>query len=92
MGNDSLFGGAGDDTIFGGLGDDVIAGGLGADLMDGGAGRDRLSYFDADSRVVVDMLNGTVMGLFAAGDVFLRFEDLEGGQGDDLLLGDNAAN
>jgi Ca2+-binding RTX toxin-like protein len=92
LGNDTLFGGAGDDTIFGGLGDDVIAGGLGADIMDGGTGRDRLSYSDADSRVVVDMLNGSVMGLYAAGDVFFRFEDLEGGQGDDLLLGDNAAN
>ena len=92
MGNDTLFGGAGNDTIFGGIGDDVIAGGLGADFMDGGTGRDRLSYSDADSRVVVDLLNGTAMGLFAAGDVFSRFEDLEGGQAGDLLLGDNNAN
>ena len=57
MSDDTIFGGAGNDTIFGGLGDDVIHGGLGADLMDGGAGRDRLSYADATSRVVVDMLN-----------------------------------
>ena len=90
--NDTLFGGAGDDTIFGGIGDDVIAGGLGADLLDGGSGRDRLSYVDADSRVVVDLLNGSVMGLYAAGDVFVRFEDLEGGSAGDLLLGDNEAN
>ncbi len=92
MSDDTIFGGAGNDTIFGGLGDDVILGGLGADLMDGGAGRDRLSYADATSRVVVDMLNGTTLGTFAAGDVFLNFEDLEGGAGDDLLLGDNADN
>ena len=60
--------------------------------MDGGTGRDRLSYADATSRVVVDMLNGTVLGSFAAGDLFFNFEDLEGGADGDLLLGDNAGN
>ena len=92
MSNDTLSGGSGDDTIFGGIGDDVIMGGLGADLMDGGADTDRLSYADATSRVVVDMLNGSVTGAFAAGDVFFNFENLEGGTANDLLLGDNAAN
>lgn len=88
MSNDQISGGAGNDTIFGGIGDDTILGGAGADLMDGGPGRDRLSYADASSRVVVDMLNGSTAGLFASGDVFLNFEDLEGGTADDLLLGD----
>lgn len=92
MSDDTIFGGAGDDTIFGGGGNDVIAGGAGADFMDGGTGVDRLSYADATSRVVVDMLNGSVMGTYAAGDTFFNFEDLEGGAADDLLLGDNEDN
>ena len=92
MGNDTLYGGNGDDTIFGGLGDDLIVGGPGADLMDGGDGVDRLSYVDATTRVVVDLLNGTVRGSDAAGDVFFNFEDLEGGAGGDLLLGDQLNN
>ena len=92
MSNDSISGGAGNDTIFGGIGDDTILGGLGADLMDGGPGRDRLSYADATSRVVIDMLNGATAGLFAAGDVFTNFEDLEGGSDGDLLLGDAGDN
>ena len=92
MGNDTLYGGDGDDTIFGGLGDDLIIGGPGADLMDGGDGTDRLSYIDAVSRVVVDLLNGTVRGSDAAGDLFFNFEDLEGGVAGDLLLGDQMDN
>ncbi len=80
MSDDTIFGGAGDDKLFGGAGNDVIASGLGADLMDGGTGIDRLSYFDATSRVVVDMLNGTVAGRYAAGDIFSNFENLEGGE------------
>ncbi|MEM9971368.1 MAG: calcium-binding protein [Pseudomonadota bacterium] len=92
MSNDTLIGGAGNDTIFGGIGDDLVLGGLGADFMDGGSGTDRLSYADATSRVVVDMLNGTVRGAYAAGDIFFNFEHLEGGQVGDLLLGDNDDN
>lgn len=92
MNNDTLIGGDGDDTIFGGIGDDIIMGGLGADLMDGGSGVDRLSYADATSRVVVDMLNGSTIGSYATGDVFFNFEHLEGGSGDDLLLGDHNDN
>ena len=92
MSNDSISGGAGNDTIFGGAGNDTILGGAGSDLMDGGDGRDLLSYADATTRVVVDMLNGTNAGAFAAGDVYLNFEDLEGGTDGDLLLGDQDGN
>ena len=92
MSDDSISGGSGSDTIFGGLGDDTILGGAGGDLMDGGAGRDVLSYADATTRVVVDMLNGATAGSFASGDVFLNFEDLEGGTDGDLLLGDQQSN
>ncbi len=92
MSNDTIFGGLGDDIIFGGIGDDVIAGGLGADTMYGGTGIDLLSYSDATTRVVVDMLSGSTLGEFAVGDIFSEFENLGGGQANDLLLGDADGN
>ena len=71
MSNDTIYGGLGNDTIFGGLGDDVILGGAGADLMDGGPGRDRLSYADALTSVVIDMLNASGVAEFLLSDPVL---------------------
>ncbi len=92
LGADDLMGGAGNDTLDGGDGDDTIVGGTGSDSLTGGLGVDLLSYRDATSRVVVDMLSGSVAGAYAAGDVFSGFEQLEGGSAGDQLLGDHGNN
>ncbi len=91
-GADLLVGEAGNDTLDGGDGDDTIVGGTGSDSLTGGLGVDLLSYRDATSRVVVDMLSGSVAGAYAAGDVFSGFEQLEGGSAGDQLLGDHGNN
>jgi serralysin len=92
FGADDLMGDAGNDTLDGGDGDDTLVGGAGADSLTGGLGVDLLSYRDAASQVVVDMLSASVAGTYAAGDVFSGFENLEGGSAGDLLLGDDSGN
>ena len=91
-GDDTLVGGAGADRLYGGDGDDVLDGGDGADTLDGGAGIDRVSYLDASSRIVLDLLDPTATVGAASGDIFISVEDIEGTEFDDVLRGDNGAN
>ncbi|NPD14038.1 hypothetical protein HOY34_02350 [Xinfangfangia sp. D13-10-4-6] len=100
-GNDTIHGnnvanvirsGAGNDQLYGGGGDDILIGGAGADRLDGGAGRDRADYSDATAAVRVDLISPAVNTGFAAGDVFVSIEDLQGSGYNDTLMGDNIAN
>ena len=100
-GDDVILGGADDDVIEGGEGEDDLSGGSGADLfmgltdrdrIDGGSGGDELDLRDEDGPVEVKLDNGTA--LLANGD-FARLEAIEratGGDGDDLLRGNEDAN
>ncbi|NPD14039.1 hypothetical protein HOY34_02355 [Xinfangfangia sp. D13-10-4-6] len=91
-GNDVLYGRGGDDTLYGGDGNDTLIGGAGADLLDGGAGRDTADYSDATAGLRADLLlPGSNTG-FAAGDVYLSIEDLQGSAFNDTLAGDSDAN
>ncbi len=91
-GADMLFGQSGDDTLIGGADDDILLGGAGADVLQGGAGHDRAQYFDADTRVLVDLLhNGLNLGI-AAGDSYVSVEHLYGSVFADVLRGDAEAN
>ena len=87
-GSDTIGGGAGADTIYGEAGDDVISGGLGADTMDGGDGSDTLGYTDSDAAVTVSLLDSTVSGGHADGDIISNFENLTGSAFNDVLTGD----
>ena len=91
-GDDSLSGGGGTDVLLGGAGDDTIAGGEGDDRLDGGAGRDRASFAASTGPVIAGLAAKVAFGLDSGQDVLLGFEDLEGGDGDDLLGGDGRAN
>ena len=100
-GANRLEGAEGDDTLRGGTGNDVLEGGLGVDMLEGGAGADRLngddgidwaSYRGSDSGVTVNLLDGTVAGGHATGDVIISIENLEGSDYDDTLTGDGAVN
>jgi len=91
-GNDVLVGDAGVNMIAGGVGNDVIEGGAGADTLDGGSGVDTLSYEGDGSGVSVNLATGVVSGGDAAGDVISNFENLRGGSGNDVLVGDGLAN
>jgi hypothetical protein len=89
---DYLLGGDGDDTIAAGEGDDRIAGGAGADVLGGGPGRDEVSYGGAQP-LRLSIGDGPNDGAAGEGDDIREdVEDLTGGQGSDVLIGDDDAN
>jgi Ca2+-binding RTX toxin-like protein len=91
-GNDILNGRAGNDVLDGGDGNDQLYGGPGADRLIGGPGVDRAHYGDSVAAVVADLLDPTRNTGYAAGDTYSGIENLQGGTGNDVLGGDNAAN
>lgn len=92
-GDDTLDGGSGRDRLMGQGGNDVLVGSQGADRMDGGGGFDWVTYATSQRPVFVDLsTNGPQRGGFAAGDILLRVEAVEGSRFDDRLTGDAGAN
>lgn len=83
----------GNDTLYGGTGDDEVNGGLCNDLMDGGACGNLASYFATAGAVHVDLaISGPPNTLGAGIDTIKNCLDLEGGKGNDTLMGDGDAN
>ncbi len=101
-GGDTINGGAGDDRLCGDAGDDTISEGPsanGSDQVGGGTGTDRLSYQGRANAIVADIggseLDGEDCpdGDNCEGDVIAPdIEEIEGGSGADLLIGDGGAN
>ena len=91
-GNDRLYGDEGDDALYGGNGYDQLIGGAGADLLDGGDGVDIANFIDSTSAVSVNLASGTGEGGDAEGDIYLNVEDIAGGAGGDVLIGDDGVN
>ncbi|MFM2354727.1 MAG: hypothetical protein RLZZ528_463 [Pseudomonadota bacterium] len=91
-GNDELQGRGGNDLLSGGNDNDQFFGGNGADTLDGGNGVDRANYGDSATGLTADLLNPASNTGFAAGDVYIGIEDLQGTAAADRLFGDNAAN
>ena len=90
--NEQLFGGPGNDTLEGGEGSDRLDGDTGADRHDGGPGDfDAAYYVNRDDDVRVDLRRGTG-GAAGEGDTYANVESAYTGDGDDVLLGNNAAN
>jgi Ca2+-binding RTX toxin-like protein len=86
-GNDELRGQVDNDRLLGGDGDDLLIGGAGADRFNGGDGRDTVSYAEAGSEVIVNLVTGGTGGE-ATGDVFEDvIEVLVGTDYDDSLTG-----
>ncbi|MFO1201061.1 MAG: hypothetical protein U1E58_00280 [Tabrizicola sp.] len=90
-GNDLLQGRGGNDSLAGGAGDDTLMGGVGADTLTGGAGLDVASYAESGSLKVDLAVPGLSTGE-ALGDLFEGIEGLQGGTGNDTLLGDGQGN
>ncbi|WP_051797162.1 calcium-binding protein [Catenuloplanes japonicus] len=98
-GNDGLYGNEGNNIVRGGAGDDTIGNELwlpdltpGTDTLDGGPGRDYVSY--GGSRIVpvrVDLTAG-VGGEAGENDTLIDIEDVLGGEGDDVLIGNAEDN
>ncbi|NKD85251.1 calcium-binding protein [Haematospirillum jordaniae] len=92
-----LVGGHGDDLLIGSpLSHDILRGGTGADQLDGGLGSyDTASYSDRQEPVLA-VLRGPLEGVAFVGgrseDTLKNIESLEGGDGDDALVGDDEPN
>jgi Ca2+-binding RTX toxin-like protein len=89
---DSLTGGAGPDTVSGLGGSDMVTGdGPGAapapDILDAGRGRDLLSYEGHATPVRVELAHQR-----GDEDALASFEDVHGGDGDDVLIGGLGSN
>jgi hypothetical protein len=99
---DVLLGGPGDDTLHGGPGDDGLDGdggasqsgeaGTGDDVIDGGGGKDDVSYIDRDTPIHVDLGAGGTNGAAGERDRLSDIENVDGGHGNDVIVGDGAAN
>ncbi|MDP2518255.1 calcium-binding protein [Shimia thalassica] len=96
-GNDYVYGGAGNDVFIGGGTDDAIAtfsSGLGNDTYEGGTGVDILSYSTTTAGISVDLtlssgqVNGTEIGV----DSLFSIDNIVGGLGNDLMVGNAQSN
>lgn len=87
-----LNGTAGHDTLTGSSQNDVILGGAGGDKLNGGGGNDTVSYSLSVNAVNVVLRNGHASGGDASNDQLANFENITGGMGNDLLVGDEFAN
>ena len=92
LGNDTIYGGLGNDTIEGGLGNDsLIAGGPGS-TVDAGTS-DWVYYGNAISDVTVSFAGTLDTAKGSDGfDTLFGFENIYGGKGNDILIGDALAN
>ena len=100
---DVLLGGTGDDVLRAGAGDDQLIGdgdgelkaspdaGGGDDTIDGGDGQDLVLYIGRRAGVRVDLAAGTA-GRGDERDRLSSIEDVIGGLGADVLLGDGGPN
>lgn len=99
-GNDVLTGGspdnliegfAGNDSLNGGTGNDTLVGGMGNDTLIGGEGTDR-ALFATGSGSRVHLSVTTPQNTLHGRDVISGIENLTGGAGTDIFVGDMQAN
>jgi Ca2+-binding RTX toxin-like protein len=90
--NDTITGDATANKIFGGAGNDHFYGSGGGDFFDGGVGKDWIDYRTSTVAVSVNLLTGVGKFGMAEGDTYTNIENIRGGSGDDILIGDNNAN
>lgn len=86
-----LSGGPGDDRLAGTDGPNVLDGGPGADLLKGMGGIDRTTYADRSEGVRVTIDGRSDDGAPGEGDD-VETEDVNGGAGPDVLMGDDGPN
>jgi Ca2+-binding RTX toxin-like protein len=85
-------GNAANNTIMGGRHSDQLDGAAGDDRLDGRSGRDTVSYETDTAGVSADLTLGTATGTQSGHDTLVSIEDLIGGSGNDILLGNAAIN
>ncbi len=97
-GVDLIYGGNGDDNIvsdgdggryFGDAGNDMMMSGLGEETMDGGLGLDTIDHTIYDYNYTVNLSTGLTNW---AGELYLNFENVIMGDGNDMITGSEVAN
>jgi Ca2+-binding RTX toxin-like protein len=91
-GNDRLIGGLGDDFLLGAAGNDSLVGGAGNDLLEGGEGLDTADYSAETAAVSVNLGSGIANGDGIGRDTLTAVENVIGGAGNDVLIGDAQVN
>lgn len=91
-GKDTLLGGSGNDELVGGLGSDRLTGATGDDTLTGSAGSDTTSFTDETAGVSVDLQSAAATGNITGTDSLQSIENVIGGAGTDLLIGNGAGN
>ncbi|NKD78125.1 calcium-binding protein [Haematospirillum sp. H1815] len=94
-GDDHLDGWGGNDILNGGGGNDWLYGGAGNDILDGGDGRDRAVYYDKRVPVKVTLRGAEDATVYVDGvaeDTLRNIEEIRGGSGNDVLIGDAKNN
>ena len=90
--HDGLYGGDGDDQLLAGDGDDYLTGAGGADVLSGGPGLDEVSY-GGPAPLLLSIGDGPNDGAAGEGDDIREdVENLTGGSGIDVLIGDDDPN
>ena len=90
---ESLIGQEGNDELAGGGGNDSLEGGAGSDRLSGGDGHDEASYAGALGPLRLSIGDGPGDGAEGEGDDILEdVEDLIGGRGGDVMIGNADAN
>src|SRR5213075_615176 len=97
---ENVIGGSGDDTLIGSADANVLSGGFGDDTLDGGAGADVLNggpgtadLADYSGRAAANPVTVTLDGVANDGgsgendNVGTDVENIDGGAGDDTLIG-----
>ena len=87
-GRDVLFGGADDDTLYGGSGKDVLYGEAGDDILEDGLGKNMLDGGSGDDWLI-GTLRSDLEDDLAAMAQHTDADTLVGGDGNDILVGDN---
>ncbi len=90
-GNDKLYGNTGNDRLFGGDGNDILYGGSGNDSLYGGAGIDLLT-FGGTKAVNLSLSRASSQPTPEGRDLYLGFEYVTSGYGNDVLGGNAAGN
>ena len=89
LGDDQIDGGEGDDVLRGHSGDDLFFGEAGEDDYDGGEGRDYLGFDLIEIPLQIDLTARDIVG--DETDRVYRIEVIEGGSGDDVIIGSEIA-
>jgi Ca2+-binding RTX toxin-like protein len=96
-GNDLIDGEAGNDVLQDGEGFDVLRGASGDDTIiaamdetdddfDGGGGNDTISYAEATEDLTINLVQGVAAGVEIGEDSISGFENVVGGQADDVFV------